>query len=147
MQPNPAKIDWSQLKSGKGIATMIITAAFVLWLGGAFHSSNKPADTTTVTAAEAKADTAAAEQELSDVMALAQKAKLVTSYKLSKTEATVYAGLAWYMQPVDLKKDFLAKVATLKKTITGYGHFEVRDAISNKKVGEVTALGSLEIYQ
>jgi hypothetical protein len=42
----------------------------------------------------------------------------------------------------------LAKVATLKKAITGYNHFEVRDAYSDEKVAEVTAFtNSLEVYK
>ncbi len=49
---------------------------------------------------------------------------------------------------VTFKKDFLAKVATLQQASTGRHFFEVRDAHSNEKVGEVTAFErSLQVYR
>jgi hypothetical protein len=89
-----------------------------------------------------------AEKELTEVMDLAKKAKLVSSYEFSDKASVVYIDNVWYTQKVDFKKDFLAKIATLKKAITGYNHFEVRDAYSDEKVAEVTAFtNSLEVYK
>ena len=66
----------------------------------------------------------------------------------SDSATVVYVGPVWYTQTVAFKKDFLAKTAMLKKAVTGYGHFEVRDAHSNEKVAEVTAFSqSLEVYK
>jgi len=49
---------------------------------------------------------------------------------------------------VSFKKDFIAKIGTLKKQIRGYSHFEVRDAYSKEKVGELTAFSqSIEVYK
>lgn len=99
--------------------------------------------------AQAKAqDKADAEKELKDIMALGVKAQLVKSYEFSDTAEVVYADSTWYSQTVQFKKDFIAKIAMLKERITGYRHFEVRDAYSNEKLAEVTAFsGSLEIYK
>ena len=81
-------------------------------------------------------------------MSLAKKARLITTYEFSDSAAVVYADTAWYIQTVQFKKDFLAKIGTLKKQITGYQHFEVRDAYSNEKVAEITSFGgSLEVYK
>lgn len=91
---------------------------------------------------------AEAQKKLNDTMKLAETANLVTSYEFSDSASVVYAGPVWYTQSVTFKKDFMATVAMLKKSITGYAHFEVRDANSNEKVGEVTAFsGSLEVYK
>lgn len=90
----------------------------------------------------------AAEKELKEFMDLSIKANLVESYEFSNKATVVYVGFVWYTQTVTFKKDFLAKVAMLKKAVTGYGHFEVRDARSNEKVAEVTAFSqSLEVYK
>ena len=95
------------------------------------------------TASQAKAQT-----ELDEVIKLAKAANLVTSYEFSDRATVVYAGPVWYTQSVAFKKDFMAKIATLKKVITGYAHFEVRDVNSNEKVGEVTAFSqSLQVYK
>jgi hypothetical protein len=46
------------------------------------------------------------------------------------------------------KKNFIAKIGSLKKAITGYSHLEVKDAYSNEKVGEITAFSqSIEVYK
>ncbi|HEY4500771.1 MAG TPA: hypothetical protein VJI70_00670 [Candidatus Paceibacterota bacterium] len=93
----------------------------------------------------AKAD---AQKELDRLMALSEKAGLVTSYEFSDSASVVYVGSVWYTQTVQFKKDFLAKIGTLKKQITGYMHFEIRDAYSNEKVAEVTAFSSsLKVYK
>ncbi len=89
-----------------------------------------------------------AQKELDHIMDLSKQANFALSYDFSNTGTVVYAGPAWYTQSVAFKKDFLAKVGALKKVITGYQHFEVRDANSNEKVGEITAFsGSLEVYK
>ncbi|OGE78894.1 MAG: hypothetical protein A3A83_03315 [Candidatus Doudnabacteria bacterium RIFCSPLOWO2_01_FULL_48_57] len=97
----------------------------------------------------ANADTkTAASKELDEVMKLAEKSTLVRSYEFSEKASMVYVGPVWYTQTVAFKKDFMAKIAMLKQQITGYRHFEVRDAYSNEKVGEVTSFGgSLEVYK
>ena len=89
-----------------------------------------------------------AQKELDEVMELSKTAGLVTSYEFSEKANVIYVGKVWYTQTVAFKKDFMAKVSTLKKTITGYHRFEVLDAYSNEKVAEVTAFsGSLEVYK
>ncbi len=106
------------------------------------------APTTPPTPTSTAVDKAAAEKELKEVMDLGIKANLVESYEFSDKATVVYVSSVWYTQTVAFKKDFLAKVATLKKAVTGYGHFEVRDAHSNEKVAEVTAFSqSLEVYK
>ena len=81
-------------------------------------------------------------------MALAKASGLVTSYEFSNQANEVFVSNLWYTQTVQFKKDFLAKIASLKETITGYHRFQVRDALSNEKVAEVTAFtGSLEVYK
>ncbi|MFA5934551.1 MAG: hypothetical protein WC827_01535 [Candidatus Paceibacterota bacterium] len=89
-----------------------------------------------------------AQKELDSVFSLAKQAGLVTSYEFSNKANVIYVGKIWYTQTVAFKKDFLAKIATLKEKITGYHHFQVLDAYSNEKVAEVTAFsGSLEVYK
>lgn len=89
-----------------------------------------------------------AQAELDKVMELSKTAGLISSYEFSDKASVVYADKAWYTQTVTFKKDFLAKVSSLKKTITGYHRFEVLDAYSNEKLAEVTAFsGSLEVYK
>jgi len=99
-------------------------------------------------AAKAQQDKVDAQKELEHVMSLAKTANLITSYEFSDVSDVVYAGPTWYTQTVQFKKDFIAKIAMLKEKITGYHHFEVRDAYTNEKVAEVTAFsGSLEVYK
>lgn len=103
---------------------------------------------TAQTAADKAADKAAAQKELDDLVDLSKKADLITSYEFSDSASVMYVGQTWYTQTVQIKKDLLAKVALLKEKIVGYRHFEARDALSNEKVGEVTAFsGSLEVYK
>jgi hypothetical protein len=91
---------------------------------------------------------AEAQKELEHIMDLSKQVNFATSYEFSDSASVVYAGSGWYAQDVAFKKNFLAKVGALKKAITGYQHFEVRDAKSNEKVGEITAFsGSLEVYK
>ncbi len=114
---------------------------------GTQQKTQNPSPTAT-TASSNATQKAQAQKELDDIMALGKKAGLVVSYEFSDRASVVFIGATWYTQTVAFKKDFMAKVATLKKAITGYQHFEVRDAYSNEKVGEVTALtGSLEVYK
>lgn len=93
-----------------------------------------------------------AQKDLDDLMALSKKAGLVHSYEFSNTAHVIYVDSVWYTQDVQFKKDFLAKVTTLRATIVnngaGWDWFEVKDAYSNEKVAEVTAFsGSLEVYK
>ena len=93
-----------------------------------------------VVSAEAKEK---AMTELNEVMALAKKAGLVSSYEFSEGANVVYINPLWYTQKVEFKKDFLAKIATLKEIARGSHRFQVRDAYSNEKVAEVTAFSSV----
>lgn len=89
-----------------------------------------------------------AQKELADFMETAKKAKLVSSYEFSEKATVVYIDSMWYTQKVDFKKDFIAKIGLLKKAVTGYTHFEARDAYSNEKVAEITAFSqSIEVYK
>jgi hypothetical protein len=106
------------------------------------ESSNTQSDQATAITREA------AQKELDELIVISKEAGLVRSYEFSETKAVVYADTAWYGQTVTFKKDFLAKIALLKEQITGFRHFEMRDAYSNEKVAEVTAFsGSLEVYK
>lgn len=91
---------------------------------------------------------AEAESELKKFMDLAKSANLVSSYEFSDKATVVHIDSVWYTQKVDFKKDFIVKVGLLKKAVTGYAHFEVRDAYSDEKVGELTAFTqSIEVYK
>lgn len=116
------------------------------------QKTNTPTPTPTPAAQpstqENQATKIAAQKELDETMALAKTAKLITTYEFSDKASVVYADKVWYTQTVQFKKDFLAKIGTLKKQITGYQHFEVRDAYSDEKVAEITSFsGSLEVYK
>lgn len=136
----------------KSLGCLIIFVSCVFFLGLlAVLSGGDKANTNTSTTADSVASTVAkeeAQKELDETMKLAMGAGVVTSYEFSNVVNVVYVGPTWYTQTVQFKKDFLAQVAMLKEQITGYKHFEARDAHSNEKVGEVTAFsGSLEVYK
>jgi hypothetical protein len=104
-------------------------------------STPKTEDTSAVDAEKAKS-------ELTAFMKKSGYAGLVTSYEFSDHGNTVFVGAPWYSWTVQQKKDFIAYIAMHKKAFTGYAHFEVRDAYSNEKVGEVTSFSnSLEVYR
>jgi hypothetical protein len=88
-------------------------------------------------------------KDFDELMSLSEEAGLVTSYEMSaNVSLKVYVGAPWYALQVQAKKDFLAKLSTLQQSIYGRHRLEVRDARSNEKVGEVTALsGAIEIYK
>lgn len=89
-----------------------------------------------------------AQEELDAIIALSKQAGVVSSYEFSETANVVYVTDVWYSLDVSFKKDLMGKIASLKETITGYHRFEVRNAKSNEKVGEVTAFsGSIEVYK
>ena len=89
-----------------------------------------------------------AQDQLDAFMKTSKDAKLVTSYEFSETATVVYVDKMWYTQTVEFKKDFIAKIGMLKKAVTGYTHFELKDAYSNEKVGEITAFSqSIEVYK
>jgi len=89
-----------------------------------------------------------AQKDLDTFMETAKKAKLVSSYEFSDKATVVYIDSMWYTQKVDFKKDFIAKIGLLKKALTGYTHFEARDAYNNDKVAEITSFSqSIEIYK
>lgn len=102
-----------------------------------------PADSTTT--GMSKED---AEKELDEFMALSKKAGLVTSYEFSESASVVYVGEIWYSQTAVQKKDFIAYVGKLKKAITGYQNFKLKDAYSDEVVAELTAFsGDLKVYK
>lgn len=110
--------------------------------------SNTPPPIVTETSTKNLVSSEQAQKELKDLMTLSKKAELVTSYEFSDFANVVYVSGVWYTQTVQFKKDFIAKIGMLKKSITGYTHFEVRDAYSNEKVGELTAFSqSIEVYK
>ena len=112
------------------------------------QQEQSPAPTTPTASAPATPSRADAQAQLDDLMALARKARLITTYEFSDSQSVVYADSIWYTQTVQFKKDFIAKIATLKEAATGYRHFEVDDAYSGKKLAEVTAFsGALEVYK
>ena len=94
------------------------------------------------------ASKATAQKELDDFMEKAKKAKLVTSYEFSDRANEVFVDSVWYTQTVQNKKDFIGYIGLQKKKITGFSHFEVKDAYSNEKVGEITAFSqTIEVYK
>ncbi len=117
--------------------------------------TSQPAATTPVVETTAAPQPTASERpkadaqaELDSLMSLSKKAGLISDYEFSASAVVVYADRAWYTQTVTFKKDFLAKIGLLKKEVTGYKHFEVRDSLTNEKVAEITSFnGSLEIYK
>lgn len=97
---------------------------------------------------DAIASKQAAQTELDALIDTSKAAGLVTSYEFSDSATEVFVGKAWYSQTVQFKKDFIAKIGILKKAITGYSHFELKDAYSNEKVGEIDAFSqSVEVYK
>jgi len=100
------------------------------------------------TASRTSLSAADAAAQIKDLMEAGEKAELVSSYDFSDTERVIYVTDLWNSKTVAFKKDFLAKVAMLQKTISGHYYFGVRNDHSNEKVGEVTAFsGSLEVYK
>lgn len=107
-----------------------------------------PAPEAQATPSEPTISKAQAQKELDSIMALAKKSNLVTSYEFSDSASVVYVGSTWYTQTVQQKKDFIAYVGERKKVIIGYSHFELHDAYTNEKVGEITAFSSsIEVYK
>lgn len=113
----------------------------------------KTTDNKSTSTAQTKAPTNStskvqAQKDLDDIMSLMIRAHVVKSYEFSNSANVVYVDYVWYSQDVTFKKDCLAKIAMLKDAITGYRHFEMRDAYSNELVAEVTAFSSsLEVYR
>lgn len=140
-------------KRGKIVAVaifaFIVAISVVLISGDSGAQPNTAATQVTNTAPVVTLeDKAAAQKKLDDILDLAKKAGLVTSYEFSETARVVYVGRVWYTQTVAFKKDFLGSIALPLKTVTGYHRFEVLDAYSNEKVAEVTAFsGSIEVYK
>jgi uncharacterized protein YpmB len=130
------------------IAMGIIFIFIIIMFVNMFSGSNKPQTITENTQPISQISKDQAQKELVDLMALSKKAGLVTSYEFSEKATEIFIGKTWYSQTVEFKKDFIAKVGLLKKAITGYTHFEARDAYNNEKVAEITAFSqSIEIYK
>ena len=102
-----------------------------------------PADSTTEEMSKEDA-----QKELDELMNLSKKAGLVSSDECAESANGVYVGEVWYTQTAIQKKDFLAYVGNLKKTITGFRNLKVQDAYSDEIVAEVTAgFGELKVYK
>ncbi len=138
--------------SGKNSCYIILLIILLVFL---FSTCSSSEDTSKKTDGSATPNTEVsteqkqkAKAELEEVIQMSAKANLVKSYEFSEKANVIYVTKLWYTQTVEFKKDFMAKIAMLKNTITGYSHFEVRDAFSDDKVAEVTAFsGSLEVYK
>ncbi len=139
---------------------VLVAVGFIWSVGSSFGGSSGSSSSTptptpapVTTASEPSMSKEQAQKELDDFMATAKKAKLVTSYDFSKLNETVYrwdifVGSSWYLMTVQQKKDFIAYIGIHKKAITGYSHFELHDAYSNEKVGEITSFtSSIEVYK
>ncbi|MFH1365998.1 MAG: hypothetical protein ABIG99_01240 [Patescibacteria group bacterium] len=129
--------------------TGTIFVFFIIFLLSMFSGSDEPKTVTeSAKQPEQQISKDEAQKELAEFMALSKVAGLITSYEFSEKATEVFVGSFWYTQKVEFKKDFIAKIGLLKKAITGYAHFEARDAYSNEKVAEITAFSqSVEIYK
>lgn len=135
-------------KRGTAIAVVAFGMIILFFWILSLSSDSQNGQNSNQSAPGTQQDKGAAQKELTDLMELSKKAGLVSSYELSVDQATVYVGNMWYTQTVQFKKDFLAKIAIIKKAAFGFQHFEIHDAYSNEKVAEVTAFGgSLEVYK
>lgn len=131
-----------------GLVVFIVIG--IIFSGGSDNKNSTSSSSNNVPSApiENSASVEEAKKELDDFISLGMKANLITSYEFSDSASVVYIDSVWYTQTVQFKKDFIAKIGMLKKTITGYSHFEVRDTYSNEKVGEITAFSSsIEVYK
>jgi hypothetical protein len=130
---------------------VIVVIGFIWAVGSSFGGSSSNTTTQPVAQQTQTAPTVSKEQaqkDLNDFMETAKKAKLVSFYEFSDKATVVYIDSMWYTQKVDFKKDFIAKIGLLKKALTGYSHFEARDAYNNEKVAEITSFSqSIEIYK
>ncbi len=126
----------------------VLVVLIFIGMSGEEKTSTTPPVEPAPQATERSTSKEQAQVELDALMATSKKAGLVTSYEFSDKATEVYVGKVWYTQTVQFKKDFIAKVGMLKKAITGYSHFEVKDAYSNEKVGEIEAFSqSVEVYK
>ncbi|MFZ2072690.1 MAG: hypothetical protein WA101_02345 [Minisyncoccia bacterium] len=132
-----------------GFVVLIVIIFFInLFNGGSSNSTTPPPQQTQQQTSTPTVSKEQAQKELNDFMETAKKAKLVSSYEFSDKATVVYIDSMWYTQKVDFKKDFIAKIGLLKKAVTGYSHFEAKDAYSNEKVAEITSFSqSIEIYK
>ena len=129
---------------------VLVVVGFVWAVGSSFGGNSGSNTDPVVISNESSISKEQAQKELIDFMEIAKEAKLVSSYELldKNKESIVYIDSMWYTQKVDFKKDFIAKIGMLKKTLTGYTHFEAKDAYTNEKVAEITAFSqSIEIYK
>jgi len=124
------------------ISTVLIGIIVLAFIGqlGTYQSSNPVATENAQTNSQAPSQSAAqASADFDSVMNTAEKANLVSSYKISETERVIYVTDFWYTMNLSFKNDFLAKIAMDQEAISGTHFFEVHDDHSDEKVAEVTA--------
>lgn len=135
----------------KWYVIVLVVVGFIWAVGSSFSGnsgSTAPQPVAQQTQTTPTVSKEQAQKDLTDFMETAKKAKLVSSYEFSDKATVVYIDSMWYTQKVDFKKDFIAKIGLLKKALTGYSHFEAKDAYSNEKVAEITSFSqSIEIYK
>lgn len=84
-----------------------------------------------------------AQEELDKIVNTAINGKILSSYRIYlDTEMDLYADTGWYSSKVDFKKQMLYGIGRLKKTITGKGHFIVKDAYSNEVLAKISEVNS-----
>jgi hypothetical protein len=130
--------EWAERHKILSIFAVLMVVGLVVNVAGTV-AGPAPAVATQPAAAPTPAPTISATEaarQFKDLMDLSEKSTLVSSYKFSDTDRVIYVTDVWYSMTVPFKKDFLAKVAMLRDTISGKHFFEVRDEHSNEKVGD-----------
>ena len=97
---------------------IIIALAAIVWIVAQPNTAAPEPEqqaTASSTAAAAQASV-----EFKDLMDIAKQSGLVASFEFSNTARVIYVTDIWSDMTVAFKKDFLAKVATLQKLITGH---------------------------
>ena len=135
-----------QVEPTKQDIAIVMVGLFVLvgvWITNPTSNTTSPEKTTVSTEDKQKAL-----KNFTDSLNLMKEGGIITSYDFSETSNVIYVSTGWYTMPVQQKKDFLTSLSSMKQVATGYHRLEVRDAYSNEKVAEVTALsGSVEILK
>ena len=140
------KLSEEQKAKNMRISKIIIIVTIILFILILIAGSFSPSEESKVKNDPAKISQA--KVTLQEYMSDNKDAGLVVSYEFSDTANVVYVSKIWYAMTVDLKERVVGIIGSLKEDITGYSHFEIRDAYSNEKVAELTAFSSsIEIYK